>query len=240
MSDYRVSHTASEKGAEYHAKFFDNPYRSMMWGFEQKILDSVVDRKAPSSASYLDFACGTGRLMTHLGPKFHDAVGVDVAESMLDIARQNSPSSTFVNADLTRSNVFDGRKFDVITAFRFFANAQDDLRRDAMQALAAHLADNGILIFNNHKNSSSIVYAFAALIRREQRNMSHQQVQQLVFDAGLEIIESHFAGVFPATDRVRTLPVWILRWLEKMAMRFGFLSALASNRIYVCARRINV
>ncbi len=235
MNDYRTSHASLRKGAEYHAKFSTNPYRAMMWEFERRLLSSIVRRLAPPCARYLDFACGTGRVISHVAPAVASSTGVDVSEGMLAIARAELPNCRFVCGDLTRSNELKDEKFDMITAFRFFANAEDDLRRDAILSLAERLAPCGYLVFNNHKNASSIVYAFAALIRRRQRNMSHREVLELVEHAGLRIVESHHIGVFPANDKVRTLPIWILKSIESAAMKIPVFGTIASNRIYVCA-----
>ena len=40
--------------------------------------------------------------------------------------------------------------FDLVTSFRFFGNAQDELRSSALAAINRHLRPQGYLIINNH------------------------------------------------------------------------------------------
>ena len=47
--------------------------------------------------------------------------------------------------------------FDVVTAFRFFLNAEDPLRREALKAIREHLNDGGRLVCNIHMNATSPV-----------------------------------------------------------------------------------
>src|SRR5213075_50537 len=48
---------------------------------------------APKSA--LDFGCGVGRLTRALAKRVEHVIGVDAAESMLRIARENVPAASF-------------------------------------------------------------------------------------------------------------------------------------------------
>lgn len=43
----------------------------------------------------------------------------------------------------------------MVTAFRFFLNAEDTLRRDALSAIHEHLNDGGLLVSNIHMNATS-------------------------------------------------------------------------------------
>jgi SAM-dependent methyltransferase len=74
---------------------------------------------------------------------------------MLDVARGKCPNTRFVQADITRDPV-DAGQFDLITSFRFFGNAQDELRVAALDAIAALLRPGGLLIVNNHRNPLSV------------------------------------------------------------------------------------
>ena len=74
--------------------------------------------------------------MSYLEDRTKSAVGVDLSPSMLEVARKNKRSAEIIEADLTRSDVLGDRKFNLITAFRFFPNAEAELRSEAMQVLA--------------------------------------------------------------------------------------------------------
>ena len=238
MCDYRKSHLNPEKGASYEEHFQSNPYRAMIWQLEQQILDRILARNfKDQEVRLLDFACGTGRITRYLEGRVTEAVGVDLSPSMLRIARANSQRVEIIEADLTNSDVLGDRQFDLITAFRFFPNAQDSLRTAAMNVLVRHLAPTGYLVFNNHKNSRSCLRRLARLLKRadaKDRDMDPHAVTELTKTAGLEISRVYHLGVFPATEGHMLLPEGILRPLERTMSRCRPLRHFAQNLIYVC------
>ena len=94
MEDYRASHTAPDKGATYAAGFEKKNNFGFVWEWEQQALAQIMDelgyQASERHGAYLDFACGTGRIIGHLAGRFEQATGVDVSESMLEQARQRS------------------------------------------------------------------------------------------------------------------------------------------------------
>ncbi len=236
--DYRNSHLGAGKAASYHEQFSRNPYRAMMWRLERRVLDSILAENLGRAPAHLDFACGTGRVLSHLRGATQECVGIDVSEGMLDIARAELPGCELICGDITTQDLLTGRKFDLVTAFRFFPNAQPELRAAAISALARHLADDGILVFNNHKNRSSFIYRLARLLRRGsgRRDMSDGEAKALVGSAGLEVIQVRHLGAIPSTERFRLLPVRLIEWLETRLARFPVCRGLSSNLVYVCRR----
>ena len=67
----------------------------------------------------------------------------------------NSNDTTFIHGDF--SNISLDKKFDLITAFRFF-QMLNLFKKNAMEFISKNLSENGILIFNNHKNFWSIPF----------------------------------------------------------------------------------
>ncbi|TIQ58250.1 MAG: class I SAM-dependent methyltransferase, partial [Mesorhizobium sp.] len=87
-----------------------------------------------------------------LADLFGEVVGVDVSESMLSVAQV--PRNVRLRlVDITTEPLPE--KFHVITAFRFFLNAEDHLRREALQSMREHLDENGMLVCNIHMNATS-------------------------------------------------------------------------------------
>lgn len=235
-TDYRRSHLAAEKGRSYHEEFSTNPYRSMLWEFEQDILDDILRTfYGNESVNHLDFACGTGRVLVHLEKRVQTSVGVDVSESMLEVARKNRQRAELIEADLTRNDVLGNRQFNLITAFRFFPNAEAELRLDAMKVIVQHLHEDGYLVFNNHKNTGSTRNRLARMLGRKNfKGMSITDVECLVAENGLEIVRIYSCSIFPASERHMLLPRVILRPIERLFVRLSFLQGFGENQVFVC------
>lgn len=242
-SDYRQSHCAPGKGACYDARFRENRHRAMVWALEQRVLDHILNHCAPPRPlRLLDFACGTGRILAYLEPRVVSVTGVDVSPEMMAVARQRLPGKELILGDLTTSDLLAGRQFDIITAFRFFPNAQTQLRHDAASALARLLAPDGILVFNNHQNASSTRAQLARLVGRgsAQRYMSHREVVDLLETIGFRIAQVYALAYLPFTERWMPLPTWMVVPIERAlaSMRLPFpLAGLAQNIVYVAERQ---
>jgi predicted TPR repeat methyltransferase len=237
---YRESHQG--RGPDYDESFSPevNPHRAMVWRLEQRVLDRIWrDYLDARRVSHLDFACGTGRILRHFVGRVTHATGVDVASSMLEVARKVVPAAELIEADLTQANVLDGRRFDLITAFRFFPNAEPELRRAVFSVLARHLAPQGVLILNNHKNRNSLRRRLSGLLGRavSRGTMTHGQVHALAAEAGLRVLQVIPIACLPVSDRHLPLPIWLLESLERRMSRLPGAAALAHNVIYVCTHR---
>lgn len=129
MTSYRDSHTEEGKGAIYDEHFKTETWRKILWNQEQYVLDSFLDTYFKNRAvNLLDFACGTGRIAGFLENRVETCTAVDVSKAMLDEAKKKLQKTKIIQADLTKNNVLEGRKFNLITAFRFFLNAEPGLQ----------------------------------------------------------------------------------------------------------------
>jgi len=156
---------------------------------------------------------------------------------MLEIARSRSERAELIECDITRSACLQGRSFDLITAFRFFPNAQPNLRSEALEILASLLTEEGYLVFNNHLNASSLMLRLARMLRASRGlGMTENEVRELVGSAGLRIVARYHLGVAPSNERVMVLPRTLLEPIERFASRWRALHPLAQNIIYVCQR----
>jgi predicted TPR repeat methyltransferase len=122
---------------------------------------------------------------------------VDVSDAMLGEARRKLQRTILHNANLLERNPFEKESFDLITAFRFFVNAEPALRRAGVRALAPLLAPDGYFIFNNHQNINApymrLARAYAGWRGFEAFNvLSIADCRALMAEAGLEIVH-----VFP-------------------------------------------
>jgi len=193
VKDYRASHLDPETARRYDEEIYrTGGYDEWVDAIEGRLLNSVVDRYFPSRPfSYLDFACGTGRVMARIAPRAATAVGVDVSKAMLDRARDRVPRATLVLGDIAAEPSLLDRRFDLITSFRFLVNAQPDMRRDTLRRLGEVLLPDGLLVCNVHANRySARLLSEPARIARlvERRNaLSLRAATAALHDANLVV-----------------------------------------------------
>ena len=158
--DYRAIHL--HKGDRYDASLAEWPFDAYMASWERKHLSGILGRFFPNGPKrYLDFACGTGRITELIAPLARHSTGVDISPTMIEEARRKCPQTDFHLVDLTQEDS-DLGEFDLITSFRFFGNAQDELRDGALKAITKRLTHGGHLVINSHRNPRAL---FALLDR---------------------------------------------------------------------------
>lgn len=248
--DYRESHIEEGKGRVYHDSFEIYPFRKYQWEWEQSILRSILDKKLNNDSSILDFACGTGRILTFLNSQSKNVTGVDLSDTMLEVSRKNLPDVEIIKADITKNNIFKGnRQFDVITAFRFFLNAQNSLRIEVLNALNPILKEDGIFIFNNHGNALGIgtflgnwAIDMKNLFRSSDKRfvyntLSESKIKHLLNETGFEVIETYHRSVFPILNEKTKFNVSKIEKLENWFSSRKSLRPFARNVIYVCKKK---
>ncbi|MCK4624722.1 MAG: methyltransferase domain-containing protein [Phycisphaerae bacterium] len=236
--DYRNSHMTRGKGPSYDKEFSENPHRALIWDLEKRCLDRILNHYYRGrEIQHLDFACGTGRIISYLEDRASVSVGVDLSLTMLEVAKGKIRSAELIKADITRDDVLGDRLFNLITAFRFFPNAQPSLREDAISLLMKHLTPDGYLVFNNHMNRSSLLQKLLRLRGRTGiRSMRQNEVNRLVAFAGLKIENVFPIGLLPATERRLFLPHLVVRATERAVCCLQVFKSLSQNLIFVCSR----
>jgi len=242
--DYRQSHL--EKGNDYHDLFESNARRSLIWNFEKRILEQIYFKyfKKKKDLAHLDFACGTGRIINFLSNFFSTSVGVDVSDNMLEVAKKNAgPHSMFLNVDLTSEKHLNDKKFDLITAFRFFPNAQEDLRNATAKTLIGLLKNEGLLVANLHTNYGSIrlrifrFLRFFSKVKAPDFGVSMNEFEKNFTDNGFEIVEKVGVGIFPETEE-RIFPIRsLVKFFETFCMKLPVLVPYSENIIYLFKKK---
>jgi SAM-dependent methyltransferase len=242
-ASYRDSHATPGKGEQYDSYYESDPWQAFMWRQEQACIDDLLsEHLSGRDVSLLDFACGSGRITSFLETRVARCVGVDVSEPMLERARAKLNRTELITADLTRENPLEGRRFDLITAFRFFTNAEDELRRSVMQVLPNYLADDGYVLFNNHHIPDSMFYRTQDWIARLRgrsrastvRMMSMKETLALIEEAGLRPIAMRHVG-FLHLPRLR-LPMGLVESAENLAQRSDWMSRHCESVMVLCSR----
>ncbi len=239
--DYRYSHTQPGKGSFYDFKVYGQKsgHRSI-WLMERQYLTDVISRLVVKKNKYLDFACGTGRIIEIFADGFNKAVGLDISEPMLSMAKKKNIKAELLLADITENPDIAGGEFDLITAFRFFLNAQQLLRYRVIDILAEKLTKDGILIFNIHNSKPSFLClqnAFTNLFtQRKIPSLSRKQVTDLVKKADLEIVETRAFGIIPkAAHIISGARLW--GRMDKTLQKVKLLQKIGSDVIYVCRKK---
>lgn len=186
----------------------------------------------------LDFACGSGRVLEAVDDLVAHATGVDVSEAMLTLAQARAPRARLILGDPVRvPSLLDGT-YDIITSFRFFLNAGDELRRKVLRVLRSYLAPDGLLIANIHGNAWSLRWP-SATVRRHL--MGDRRVNQLSPRSAARMFEREAfqvqrrIGVGLLTPRsYRLVGVGGADWLDRLARHLR-LDALCVDQIFVCA-----
>lgn len=243
---YRDHFERSDSARAYEqVEYGSTSHSDLLWQLEKEQLDAVVARlrRAHDRIDYLDFATGTGRVLGHLENSVDSAIGVEISESMAAIAR-TKVTSPVVCGDITTNTDLVSEGYDLITAFRFFLNAEPPLRTAAMAALAARLRDDtSLLVLNNHGNLWShklALWPIHALhngreYRPEGNYMSHKQVVALLDGAGLEVVTRIGCGVTPGRLAPHVSREGLLRGEQRMAGTA--LARIGVNQMYVVRRR---
>jgi predicted TPR repeat methyltransferase len=193
--DYRLSHL--EKGVDYDDDLSRGNFDTYMTERERELVARIVRRRFPGGVlRSLDFACGTGRITQIVEPLVRESYGVDVSEAMLGVARRKCPRTTFVQADLTKTSL-KLPPFELVTAFRFFGNAQEPLRAAGLAAIRNVLAPGGLLILNNHVNSNSLHQRLLRLRGKDRdRGLTPVALRRLLASEGFEVLREHGIGLW--------------------------------------------
>jgi SAM-dependent methyltransferase len=236
---YVAHHLDPEKGHQYDERYATDRWLGYVSAREAEVLGHLRHALfGERPVSVLDFACGTGRILATLEEHAASATGVDVSEPMLAEARKKLKRAHLVRANIIEEPVLAGERFDLITAFRFFVNAEPSLRTDALRALRPLLAPDGYLVFNDHHNPRSLRWGYTRLstaIRHRQPEVNYLPVREcirLADDAGLEVMSIYSVGLLHL-PRVKVLPT-LCRLCDRIASHFRPLSAVSECPIFVC------
>jgi SAM-dependent methyltransferase len=213
-------------------------YDSFIWGLERHLLVRLAQKLAATrpALKYLDFACGTGRVLQALAPYAARAHGVDVSPVMVQCAAEKVSTASIRLGDLLASPDIADRDYDLITAFRFFLNAEPELRLAYLTDLCSRLKDaESRLLFNIHANTLGLDGLAARIARTNV--MSPLEVRGLIRKAGLEVVAWHGLGTMPACRSGLYGLSSAMRSFDRWAAGRRFLRTVSRDLLFVCRRR---
>jgi len=234
---YRESHLA--KGADYDQALARDPFDAYIARREREILLAVLPRLYPGRLRRsLDFACGTGRIAQILDGIAEQPFGVDVSETMLAQAAPKCPRTRLFLHDITEATL-PIEPVELVTAFRFFGNAEDALRIRALQAIRRHLAPGGHLVLNNHRNPWTIeVLLQRAAGERSPLDLHHWKLRRLLGLAGFRVRHTCGVGLWIYRAGLKRPEVLGSRWahaLERLSL-LAFLGPFCPDAVIVAQR----
>ncbi|EKD70973.1 MAG: methyltransferase type 12 [uncultured bacterium] len=238
--DYRSSHIDPKTVENYENSVYGkHSSYSRIWELEKGILLDIFKKNNLSNneITYLDFACGTGRVISFLEDKVARATGIDVSQNMINLAKPKVHRSKFIVGDLITNGSLLQQQYNLITAFRFFLNAQPILREQAMEVLARKLASRGLLIFNIHGNTLSYRFPIVMLYRlfgKRLQQMTYFQARNLAIRNGLKISDYYGTGYIPKF-LYPLFPHSFIAAFEKLISK-TFLKFFCLDMIFVCEK----
>jgi SAM-dependent methyltransferase len=199
---YSTSHASPGYGKRYNRNYEAGYYAGLFREVELPILRKLWSSLGKTRRSMLDFACGTGRITSAASPYFDRVVGVDISPEMLKCAAP-AKGVEYKHQDIFKDPLPE--KFGIVTAFRFFLNAEQGLRVKALEAIRRQLADDGRLICNIHMNANSPMgLVYRALGRTPiptHNTLSLAQFRQTLKDAGFSVEQVIWYGALPRPGR---------------------------------------
>jgi ubiquinone/menaquinone biosynthesis C-methylase UbiE len=238
---YATQFTNRNAAEEYERIVYSpNSYSTYIWQLQIPVLLRLIrsSKKNTEPVKLLDFACGTGRILSLVESKVDQSDGIDVSSAMTEFARTKCEKSNFyVGNILDQPNILV-ENYDVITCFRFLLNTEPDNRIKILKELRKRLiAKNGILIANIHGNTYSIrslALLYRRIVHKEQHiQMSRKEIHQMFQLSGFRILSEEGFGILPPVV-YRTPLKTIAKWIDKQSNEVSFLKLFSVDLLYVC------
>jgi SAM-dependent methyltransferase len=238
MTDYRYSHLAPDCATRFDGHYTSGRGHLYWQNFEKPYLEKLFTRLGQKHPGrYLDFACGTGRILQLGSPHFIESVGIDISEVMLAEARRKVPGARLIQTDVM-VNPPDVGTFNVISLFRFILSAEQLLREGVLNWLRSVIASDGVLVLNNHFHRWSILGIIHqtnnAINGRRGAPPADKDVEILLQRCRFRVVERYGFGVIPPWRKRKLFPSAPLLYLENLLGKSKTLQNYAKDRIYLC------
>ena len=126
-------------------------------------LNSTIERHCPdlNRMKALDFGCGVGRLTLPLADHFEEVIGIDIAPSMLKVAREKNQKKncSFILNDKADLAIFENNSFDAIFTFITLQHMRPTFSKRFIAEFLRILKPSGVLIFQIPAKENSIIAA---------------------------------------------------------------------------------
>ena len=252
-SAYTASYLRPEASGASYDLAVENRFELAIYELERWHLRKLFATycHADPNTRYLDFACGTGRILSVFRDLIAVRTGVDTSPGQLERARHKDPAARLVCGNLVDDpDLLGGARFDLVTCFRLFLNLESEYRVPILKRIRELLAPGGRVILDNHMNRYSALGLMAVLAHRGLgiprkpfvppgrrgiiSTMSEREMRRTLAAAGLEVELVIRLCVLPGHGSFTLLPE---RWLvpvERVLGQVPFLNRASKNQIFVC------
>lgn len=162
-----------------------------------RVRNQVVDfADAATSSAVLDVATGTGQQAFAFAKRGHDVIGVDLTESMLEIARRHNKGGLvkFEVADATQLR-FEANSFDVCCISFALHDMPPTIRGKVLREMVRVTRPGGIIVIVDYdlphnKIGRSLIYRFITLYESEYyKEFIVSSLDSLLIKTGIEVTE---------------------------------------------------
>lgn len=207
----KLEDVTAERAAAAAAYFADN---AAHWDRLRSLHVSDADVEAEILAAagpgriarLVDLGSGTGRMLTLLGPRAEQALGLDLSHQMLNIARRNVAEAGLEQVELRHGDIFDTRledgAADLVVVHQVLHYLGDPAA--AVREAGRIVAPGGRLILVDFAP-----HALEALREQHQHRrlgFSDEEIDRWMADAGLPSVERR--ALPPARGEGLTVKIW--------------------------------
>jgi SAM-dependent methyltransferase len=162
----------------------------------------------PRGSDVLELGCGAGIPMTLTLAAERRVTGVDISATQIELARQNVPAATFVQADMTALE-FPAASFDAVVAFYSLTHVPRDEQPELIRRIRGWLRPAGVFIASMGADASpDEVEADWLGVPMFFSHFGARRNRSLVEDAGLVVEEARIRA--EPEDRHDARFLWIV------------------------------
>ncbi len=194
----------------YDAKeYAAGSYSASIWQLQRPVVEKLLSdfrQLRAGLGQLLDFACGTGRVLSCVEPFADAADGIDISENMVVVARAKCRRARLQVGDILANPELLQKNYDVITCFRLLLNLEPEMRGRILRQLRAVIEPDGRLLINVHGNARSLRHPAILWRRWRERKqksgamlneMSPGETEKLLWDSGFRIEHKIGFGFLP-------------------------------------------
>ena len=150
----------------------------------------------PKGAQVLDLGCGSGALATRRLSERFQITGVELSSRMVELARHNIPSATFVRADMA-SVEFPPELFDGVCAFYSLIHLPQQELPTLLRRVARWLKPGGLFVasMGSGEDPGSVEDEWVGGVPMYFAGHAVQKNEELVEEAGLRVISARTEAV---------------------------------------------